>query len=184
MVAAVDFARKHKLRLVIKGGGHSYLGTSNAPDSLLIWTRAMNAITLHDAFVGEGCEGRVAPQPAVTVGAGAIWMHVYDEVTTRGGRYVQGGGCGTVGVAGLVQGGGFGSYSKAYGTAAASLIEAEIVTADGVVRIAKDLDEGIESEDVLLVEVIVDTGFTLRYLLQTLASRGPNSLAIVSMNGP
>jgi hypoxanthine phosphoribosyltransferase len=50
--------------------------------------------------------------------------------------------------------------------------------APGVVRIAKDLDEGIEGEDVILVEDIVDTGFTLRYLLQTLASRGPNSLAV------
>jgi hypoxanthine phosphoribosyltransferase len=48
----------------------------------------------------------------------------------------------------------------------------------GVVRIAKDLDEGIEGEDVLLVEDIVDTGFTLRYLLQTLASRAPNSLSV------
>jgi len=94
----------------------------------------MNDITLHDSFVAQGCED--PPQPAVSVGAGAIWMHVYNEVTTRGGRYVQGGGCGTVGVAGLVQGGGFGSYSKNYGTAAASLLEAEIVTADGVVRIA------------------------------------------------
>ena len=43
----------------------------------------------------------------------------------------------------------------------------------GLVRIAKDLDESIEGEDVLLVEDIVDTGFTLRYLLQTLAGRGP-----------
>ncbi len=50
--------------------------------------------------------------------------------------------------------------------------------APGVVRIAKDLDESIEGEDVLLVEDIVDTGFTLRYLLQTLASRGPNSIAV------
>ena len=50
--------------------------------------------------------------------------------------------------------------------------------APGVVRIAKDLDEGIESEDVLLVEDIVDTGFTLRYLLQTLAGRAPNSLSV------
>lgn len=48
----------------------------------------------------------------------------------------------------------------------------------GVVRIAKDLDESIEGEDVLLVEDIVDTGFTLRYLLRTLAGRGPNSLAV------
>jgi hypoxanthine phosphoribosyltransferase len=50
--------------------------------------------------------------------------------------------------------------------------------APGVVRIAKDLDEGIEGDDVLLVEDIVDTGFTLRYLLQTLAGRAPNSLAV------
>jgi len=48
----------------------------------------------------------------------------------------------------------------------------------GVVRIAKDLDDTIEGEDVLLVEDIVDTGFTLRYLLQTLAGRAPNSLAV------
>ena len=41
-----------------------------------------------------------------------------------------------MGVAGLIQSGGFGSFSKAYGTAAASLLEAEIVTADGAVRIA------------------------------------------------
>ena len=50
--------------------------------------------------------------------------------------------------------------------------------APGLVRIAKDLDDSIDGEDVLLVEDIVDTGFTLRYLLQTLASRGPNSLAV------
>lgn len=53
--------------------------------------------------------------------------------------------------------------------------------APGVVRIAKDLDESIEGEDVLLVEDIVDTGFTARYLLQTLAGRGPNSLAICTL---
>ncbi|WP_197681333.1 FAD-dependent oxidoreductase [Afipia sp. GAS231] len=134
VVAAVNFARENNLRLVIKGGGHSYLGTSNAPDSLLIWTRFMDDVTLHDGFVVQGSDEQ--PRPAVTVGAGAIWMHTYNQVTTKGGRYVQGGGCGTVGVAGLVQGGGFGSYSKNYGTAAASLLEAEIVTADGVVRIA------------------------------------------------
>ena len=78
-------------------------------------------ITVHDAFVGAGCAGRHAPQPAVTVEAGAIWGHVYDAVTTKAGRYVQGGGCMTVGVAGLIQSGGFGSFSKAYGMAAASL---------------------------------------------------------------
>ena len=51
----------------------------------------------------------------------------------------------------------------------------------GVVRIAKDLDEAIEGEDVLLVEDIVDTGLTARYLLQTLAGRGPHSLGICTL---
>lgn len=41
----------------------------------------------------------------------------------------------TVGVAGLVSSGGFGSWSKRYGTAAANLLEAEVVTADGQVRV-------------------------------------------------
>jgi hypoxanthine phosphoribosyltransferase len=50
--------------------------------------------------------------------------------------------------------------------------------APGMVRISKDLDESIEGDDVLLVEDIVDTGFTLRYLLQNLAGRAPNSLAV------
>ena len=66
VVAAVNFARENKLRLVVKGGGHSYQGTSNAPDSLLVWTRKMNDISLHDAFVGAGCEGKAKPMRAVT----------------------------------------------------------------------------------------------------------------------
>ena len=53
--------------------------------------------------------------------------------------------------------------------------------APGMVRIEKDLDDSIESENVLLVEDIVDTGFTARYLLQNLAGRGPNSLALCTL---
>ncbi|HET6607609.1 MAG TPA: FAD-binding protein [Rhodopila sp.] len=135
VVAAVNFAREHRLRLIVKGGGHSYLGGSNAPDSLLIWMRPMDAVTLHDRFVPQGCaEG--AGLPAVSVGTGARWLPVYNVVTTEAGRYVQGGGCTTVGVAGHVLGNGFGSFSKRYGAAGAALLEAEVVTADGAVRIA------------------------------------------------
>ncbi len=136
VVAAVNFARSNNLRLIVKGGGHSYQGTSNSVDSLLIWTRAMNNVTVHDSFIAKGCEGKHTAQPAVMIEAGAMWLHAYDEVTTKNGRYVQGGGCTTVGVAGLIQGGGFGSFSKSYGMAAAALLQAEIVTADGSVKIA------------------------------------------------
>jgi FAD/FMN-containing dehydrogenase len=129
---AVDFARERRVRLVVRGGGHSYAGGSCAADSLLVWTRDMDGIELHDGFVPTG--SNEAPVPAVSLGAGCLWGRVYDAVVTRAGRYVQGGGCTTVGVAGLVLGGGFGSFSKAYGLAAASLLEAELVTADGAVR--------------------------------------------------
>ena len=134
IAAAVDFARRHRLRLAVKGGGHSYQGTSTAGGSLLIWTRAMNAVEVRGGFVPAGCA--TAPVPAVSLGAGAMWIDAYDAVTTKAARYVQGGGCTSVGVAGLVQSGGFGSNSKMFGTAAASLLEAEVVTADGQVRIA------------------------------------------------
>jgi FAD/FMN-containing dehydrogenase len=136
VAAAVNFARENNVRLVVKGGGHSYLGTSNAADSLLIWTRpGMRAVEVSDSFVPQGGAGLVAPEPAVSVGGGAIWIDAYTAVTTAAGRYVQGGGCTTVGVAGLTQGGGFGSFSKGFGTAAANLLEAEVVTADGTVRV-------------------------------------------------
>lgn len=136
IAAAVDFARENDLRLVVKGGGHSYQGTSNAPDSLLIWTRHMDDIAMHTDFVPQGCEGTHRPRRAVTLDAGTIWMQAYDDVTTKGGAYVQGGGCTTVRVAGLIQSGGFGSFSKHYGLAAAGLLEAEVATADGKIRTA------------------------------------------------
>nr|WP_198159858.1 MULTISPECIES: FAD-dependent oxidoreductase [Sphingomonas] len=135
IAAAVDFARAHGVRLVVKGGGHSYFGNSNAPNSLLVWTRRMTTVAMHDGFVPSGAPADTAPQPAVSIGAGAIWGDVYRTVSVEGGRYVQGGGCLTVGVAGFVQGGGFGSLSKSFGTGAGNLLEAEIVTADGRVRI-------------------------------------------------
>ena len=112
VAAAVNFVREHRVRLVVKGGGHSYLGTSNAPDSLLIWTRPnMAAVEVLDSFVPQGATGAAEPEPAVSAGAGAIWMDAYNAVTTVAGRYVQGGGCTTVGVGGLTLGGGFGSFS-------------------------------------------------------------------------
>jgi len=48
----------------------------------------------------------------------------------------------------------------------------------GVVRISKDLDLDILEKDVLVIEDIVDTGLTLRYLLNILSGRQPNSLAV------
>ena len=63
-VGSGEFRAREQLRLVVKGGGLSYAGTSAALDSLLIWTRAMNDVVLHDAFVAKGCQA--APVPAAS----------------------------------------------------------------------------------------------------------------------
>lgn len=85
-------------------------------------------VTADWAKLGEAVGGRLAPVtmpdltgpdakallgnpvPAVSCGAGAMWLHAYQAVSVGAGRYVQGGGCTTVGVAGLVQGGGGGTF--------------------------------------------------------------------------
>jgi hypoxanthine phosphoribosyltransferase len=54
-------------------------------------------------------------------------------------------------------------------------------SSSGVVRIVKDLESDVGGRDVLIVEDIVDTGLTLNYLRKTLQSRGPLSLATVTL---
>ena len=81
---------RQQLRLVVKGGGHSYQGASNAPDSLLIWTRAMNQSRCTTPSCprlrGRAATRRHDREPARV-----------DRRLRRGhhkaGRYVQGGGC-------------------------------------------------------------------------------------------
>jgi FAD/FMN-containing dehydrogenase len=131
IAAAVDFAREHGAGLVIKGTGHDYLGRSCAPGSLMIWTHRMREVTVHDGFVPAGSPAGAAGMPAITVGAGTRWLEAYQALLPYD-RYVQGGGCVTVGAAGgFVQGGGFGSLSRRYGTAAGNMLEAEVVLASG-----------------------------------------------------
>ncbi len=51
----------------------------------------------------------------------------------------------------------------------------------GVVRILKDLDAAIAGRDVLIVEDIVDSGLTLKYLLRNLGARGPATLEVCAL---
>jgi hypoxanthine phosphoribosyltransferase len=51
----------------------------------------------------------------------------------------------------------------------------------GVVRILKDLDSAIQGRDVLIVEDIVDSGLTLRYLLRSLRGRNPSTLEVCAL---
>lgn len=51
----------------------------------------------------------------------------------------------------------------------------------GVVRIMKDLDSNIENKNVLIVEDIIDSGLTLKYLKEYLLARNPKSLKICTL---
>jgi hypoxanthine phosphoribosyltransferase len=51
----------------------------------------------------------------------------------------------------------------------------------GEVRLIKDLDQGLDGRDLLVIEDIVDTGLTLNYLLRLLHARGPKSVRVAAL---
>ena len=57
----------------------------------------------------------------------------------------------------------------------------EIRESTGIVRILKDLDEPIAGRNILIVEDIIDTGFTLDYITRNLIARQPASLKICTL---
>lgn len=131
VVAAVSFARDQGIRLAVKGTGHDYLGRSNGESrGLLLWTHRMRQVQ-HVRWRGID---------ALSVAAGARWLEVYGAAQALG-KYAQGGGCTSVGAAGgHIQGSGFGSFSRRYGTSASGVLEYEVVLADGSVVVCNDTD--------------------------------------------
>lgn len=135
--AGVNFARKNRVRLVVKGTGHDYYGRSCGPaDSLLIWTHNMRQVTVHDArnpFVPKGAPPGTPGVTAVTTTAGNRWLEAY-KMASANGLYIQGGGCTSVGACGgFALGGGFGSFSKKFGSGAAGVLEFTVVLASGAI---------------------------------------------------
>jgi FAD/FMN-containing dehydrogenase len=115
---AVRAARRYGLKLSVRGGGHDWAGRALRDDGLVIDLTGMRDVA-------------VDPQAlAATVAGGA---RVKDVAAAAGahGMVAALGLCGTVGVASLTLGGGYGPFSGAYGLAADNLLGAEIVLADG-----------------------------------------------------
>jgi hypoxanthine phosphoribosyltransferase len=56
-----------------------------------------------------------------------------------------------------------------------------LTKSSGEVRLVKDLDQGLDGRDLLVVEDIVDTGLTLNYLLRLLRARGPRSVKVAAL---
>jgi FAD/FMN-containing dehydrogenase len=112
----VRWARKHNVRIVPRSGGHSYGGYSTTTGVIVDVSR-LHAVSL-------AANGRAA------TGAGAKLLDVYTKLAA-GGRTVPAGTCGTVGIAGLAQGGGIGMSARKFGLTCDNLLEATVVLADG-----------------------------------------------------
>ena len=120
---AIRWARRNRVRLAVRSGGHSYGGYSTTGGLQLDLSRL--------AAVRPLAAGRVR------VGGGALLIDVYDRLARRGAT-IPAGSCPTVGIGGLALGGGVGLTSRAFGLTCDSLEELVLVTADGAVRVCSE----------------------------------------------
>jgi FAD/FMN-containing dehydrogenase len=112
---AIRFAARHRLQMATRSGGHCFAGRSST-EGLLIDVSPMRGVSV---------EAGVA-----TVGAGARLGDVYDALLAHGVTIPAG--CGpTVGISGLVLGGGLGILGRKHGLTADALMSARVVLADG-----------------------------------------------------
>ncbi|KAI8576922.1 hypothetical protein K450DRAFT_254247 [Umbelopsis ramanniana AG] len=133
---AVQFASEHNLRLVIKNSGHDYIGRSTAADAFSIWTRHLNDITLHDAFVPNNTNA--APTTAVTVQTGVRLIDLYEATAHKDLVVVAGAAITVAAGGGYIGGGGHSPISPIYGLAVDNALQFTVVLANGEVVIAND----------------------------------------------
>ncbi|PKS08601.1 hypothetical protein jhhlp_004987 [Lomentospora prolificans] len=132
IAAALKFATKHNIRLVVKNTGHDFSGRSMAANSLQIHTRKMKDIEFSDEFVAHGAPKDASPSgKAITIGAGVQLVDLYKFCHEKNVSVVAGFSS-TVGAAGgYIQGGGHSVISPWKGMASDNVIQFSVVTADG-----------------------------------------------------
>lgn len=123
VIACVNFARDNGLLLSVRGGGHSFPGTSVANDGLVIDLSGMHSI-------------RVDPVRRTARAEGGTRWGAFDHATQAFGLATTGGTNTDTGIGGLSLGGGHGWLGGKHGLALDNLISVDIVTADGKLRIA------------------------------------------------
>ncbi|CAN5167572.1 FAD-binding oxidoreductase [soil metagenome] len=121
---AIQYARKNKLEIAVKSGGHSMEGFSCNTDGMVINLSKMNVVIINE-------------DKTVTAGPGCRLMDLYDKILTAK-RIVPTGSCGTVGLGGLTMGGGYGLFSRQYGLTCDNMLEATMVDGEGNIISTKD----------------------------------------------
>ena len=122
---ALAAARADELEVAVRGGGHSIAGLSSTDGGMLLDLAAMNGVEVD------------ADNRRVSAGGGALWGEV-DRATQEFGLVAPGGVVSDTGVGGLTLGGGYGWVRRKYGLSCDSLVEAEVVCADGTVVTASE----------------------------------------------
>ncbi|WP_232829332.1 FAD-binding oxidoreductase [Tropicimonas sp. IMCC34043] len=120
---SVNFAREYDLLIAVKGGGHQIAGHAVADGALLLDLSQMKAIHVD------------ADKATATVEPGCLLSDV-DQETQLYGLAVPLGINSTTGIAGLTLGGGFGWITAKHGLTIDNLRSAQVVCADGQVRVA------------------------------------------------
>jgi len=118
VIAAVNFAREHKLTLAVRGGGHSGPGLGTCDDGLVVDLSGMKGIRV-DPF-----------ERTVRVEGGCTWGEV-DHATHAFGLATPNGFISSTGVGGLTLGGGIGYLSRTLGLTLDNLLSVDLVLADG-----------------------------------------------------
>ena len=115
--------RKHSTSFVVCGGKHSSSGASSSDGGLVIDLGRMRKVEIDTATKTAKVQG------------GCIWRDV-DEAAAEHDLAMVGGTVNHTGVGGLTLGGGYGWLSGRYGLTIDSLLQVEIVLADGSIQIA------------------------------------------------
>lgn len=134
--AAINFARRHNIRLTIRNTGHDYNGKSTGAGSLALWTHHLKSMKV-TSFKSNAYTGK-----AFKFGAGVLAIDAYEYADSQR-LSVVGPNQPTVGlVGGYTQGGGHGPFASRFGLAADQVLEWEVVLASGkVVKASRDSPE-------------------------------------------